>query len=375
MNDTEYKQTIDLIIYLCSCAINKTKVDIKRIENINIDNIYVASKKHMMSSMIGQILINNGVYSEKFKQSVALSERKSIILENDYSEIISVFEIEKIWYMPLKGFVLKDYYPSFSMREMADIDILFDATRADDVKEIMLKHGFKAKSFGEKNDDDYVKPPVSNIELHRSLFGSVHDIRWYEYYKSIQEKLLKDSDNGFGYHFNADDFYVFMIAHEFKHFSSCGTGLRSLLDTYVYLTSNNLDMKYVSEEIEKLGLSNFEKMNRSLAMDLFSGKDLTDDEQEMFNYIIDSGVYGTFQNYLEHRINKDGGKRAYVFSRIFGPANRSDPYRMKFEKKYAFFYKYPVMLPFLPLYRLFGALKNSPKRIINEVKAINRQKK
>ena len=33
-----------------------------------------------------------------------------------------------------------------------------------------------------------------------------------------------------------------MIVHEYKHYSGGGTGLRSLLDTYVYLRKVPLDM-------------------------------------------------------------------------------------------------------------------------------------
>lgn len=374
MSDSDYKQSIDTIIYLCSCKVNNDKVDGDRIADLNIDNIYTVSKKHMLSSMIGQILKNVGVSSEAFNKSIAQAERKIIVLEKEYSDIISDLESEEIWYMPLKGYILKDYYPSFSMREMADVDILFDESRAADVRTIMEKHGFEVKSFDEKNDDDYVKSPVANFEMHRSLFGITHDKQICDYYRSIKSKLLKDPDNGFGYHFTAEDFYIFMIAHEYKHFISCGTGLRSLLDTYVYINKENLNMEYVLSEAEKLGISNYEKTNRELSMKLFSGNTLTDDEEVMFNYIVSSGVYGNFQNYLEHRFSKDGGKKAYLLNRILGPTNEKDPKISNFKKRYAIFYKYPILLPFLPIYRLIKALKNHPHKLISEIKAVKRQK-
>ncbi len=374
MSDSDYKQSIELIIYLCSCAVNNIKVNENRLTNINVDNIYSVSQKHMLSSMVGQILKSNGITSDKFDKAIALSERKIIILENDYNEIVSDLEINEIWYMPLKGLIIKDYYPGFSMREMADIDVLIDESRAEDVMSIMKKHGFDVKSFGEKNDDDYIKLPISNFEMHRSLFGITHDKQICDYYRSIKSKLLKDPDNGFGYHFTAEDFYIFMIAHEYKHFISCGTGLRSLLDTYVYINKENLNMEYVLSEAEKLGISNYEKTNRELSMKLFSGNTLTDDEEVMFNYIVSSGVYGNFQNYLEHRFSKDGGKKTYLLNRILGPTNEKDPKINNFKKRYATFYKYPILLPFLPIYRLIKALKNHPHKLISEVKAVKRQK-
>ena len=69
----------------------------------------------------------------------------------EYAEMASIFAKMRnagIWYMPLKGTVLKDCYPQFGMREMADHDILFDASRADDVKAIMIEMGYDAKHYG-----------------------------------------------------------------------------------------------------------------------------------------------------------------------------------------------------------------------------------
>ena len=50
-----------------------------------------------------------------------------------------------IWYMPLKGSILKDWYPKFGMREMADNDILFDASKRKEVKAIFSGPGIHCK--------------------------------------------------------------------------------------------------------------------------------------------------------------------------------------------------------------------------------------
>ena len=87
-------------------------------------------------------------------------------------------------------------YPSFAAREMCDYDILFDSKRAIDVKSIMESLGFQVKAFGEFKEDVYHKPPVSNIEMHRMLFGEKHDTKLVEYYKDVKSRLLKDENNG-----------------------------------------------------------------------------------------------------------------------------------------------------------------------------------
>ena len=374
MNKAEYKQCIDCIIYLCSCAINGKEINSDRIKCVSLDDLYNSSANHMLASIVGQVLQRNGYSYEPFNSAVAKNQRKLIILDSEYQNIVSEFESAEIWYMPLKGGVLKDLYPCFAMREMADYDILFDETRANEVKSIMESLDFQVKSFGEKNDDDYFKLPVSNFELHRSLFGNTHDEFLFKYYKNVKDRLLKDENNRYGYHFRPEDFYVFMIAHEYKHYIAGGTGIRSLLDTYIYIKNYKLDMDYISKEVVKLKIDKFEEMNRSLALKLFDGIDLTNEEMNMYEYIIFSGVYGNFKNNIKHKVSQEGGKKAYISKRIFGPNDINDPYYSRYRKKYATFYKYPILLPFLPVYRLFCALTNNPKRLKSEVNALNENK-
>ena len=138
---------------------------------------------------------------------------------------------------------MKEYYPKYGMREMSDHDILFDASRAEDVRTMMERLGFRAEHFGTGNHDCYYKKPVLNFEMHRALFGPDHDEKLYAYYKDTKNRLIGD---GWEKHFSPEDFYPYMTAHEYKHYSVSGTGLRSLLDTYVYLKKEQLDMDYVT---------------------------------------------------------------------------------------------------------------------------------
>ena len=370
MTDTEYKKSLQEIIYLCSCAINGIEPQADRVKDIKLDRLYEASQKHMLTAMVGQVLKGVGISSPKLKDAIALAQRKAVILNNDLANVTSALETAGIWYMPLKGTVLKNLYPCFAMREMADVDVLFDADRADDVKNIMENLEFQIKVYGKTNDDDYIKSPLSNFEMHRALFGERHDQKLYEYYRNVKDRLLKDVGNQYGYHFSPEDFYIFMIAHEYKHYSSEGTGLRSLLDTYVFLQKNTLDMGYVEAETAKLGINNYERLNRSLAQKLFSkdGGKLTAGEDKMFDYIISSGTYGT----LEHKIDNTGGKIKYFVRRVFGPIGKNDPDRDHFRKTYATFFNHPILLPLLPFYRLFKALKTSPKRIKAEANALRK---
>ncbi len=56
------------------------------------------------------------------------------------------------------------------------------------------------------------------------------------------------------------------MTHMFKHFDGSGTGIRSLLDQYVYLNrlEDSLDFPYIDKQCEILGIADFEKENRDL---------------------------------------------------------------------------------------------------------------
>lgn len=154
--------------------------------------------------------------------------------------------------------------------------------------------------------------------MHRELVYAMTGKRIYRYYLNVKQCLLKDEDNHYGWHFSPEDFYVFMIAHEYKHYSNGGTGLRSLLDTYVFLKSVSIDMDYVAAESEKLGIADFEQLNRTAALHLFSGKPLTDTEQKMLERSLSSGTYGREENIIGNQIGEKG-RFGYFLSRLTLP--------------------------------------------------------
>lgn len=372
MTKEEYRAAIDNVIWLCGCAVNKTTPDSEKISNINLEHLYKAAHKHMLTATTAYALRSAGIIDKSFEQARTKSVRKITAMDIDKARLFERLENEKIWYMPLKGTVVKELYPSIGMRQMSDFDILFDKEYAENVRDIMLDLGFTCEHFGEGNHDIYFKQPVSNYEMHTGLFGEANKPEIYEYYKNVKERLIKDENNSFGYHFSNEDLYIYLTAHEYKHFSASGTGLRSLLDTYVFLKKyeSQLDMEYISAETKKLGINDFEQQNRSLALHLFGDSKLTENDSEMLEYVISSGTYGTLQNSIENSVKKNGGgkkgKRAYIKSKLFLPLDIV-------KAAYPFYYKHKALLPVLFVYRLGKAVtvkRNQTKRTIKILKKI-----
>ena len=358
------------LIYLISCAANGVKPDPERVAGMDMDAIYTLASRHMLAATVAPALKAAGIQDKRFAKALEHSALKNSTMDMEMDALFAELDAAGIWHMPLKGIVLQHLYPIYGMRQMSDHDILFDANRAKDVKSIMEGLGFSAEYFGTGNHDVYHKEPVINFEMHRELFGSSQE-KLYEYYKDVEKRLL---GNGYEKYLSPEDFYLYVTAHEYKHYTGNGTGLRSVVDTYVYLQKTKLDMDYVTAEAEKLGMVEFEAANRSLAQHLFSGGKLTEADRQMLEYILSSGVYGTFAHWVENTMSKHGwGKIGYALNRFFVPVSRKNKDYAAYAGRYPLFYKYKILLPLLPFYRTFRAMKAG--RFQAEAKAIKNAKR
>ena len=332
------------IIYLLSCAVNEKQPDKNIVTHMNLEQVYSFASKHMITAIVAAALEAAGYKNECSSRAIAGSLRKITLFEKEKKALFNRLEEAEIWYMPLKGAVLKDYYPKAFMREMSDYDILFDASRAKDVEKIMQNLNFSADSLRVQNEDVYHKPPFVIFEMHRALFGVRHGNTINNYYKNVKQRLLKDVDNNFGFHFMPEDFYIYMTAHEYSHYSTAGTGLRSLADTYIYLQRYELNWNYIDNETEKLGISDFEQKNRQLSLSLFNGETLSSTNKNMLEYIIFSGAYGTAENYIKNDMTEIG-RWKYFLKRL------TLPYSQMLEE-YPILQKAPILYPFCWLSRL-----------------------
>ncbi len=378
MTKEEFRVNVLDMLYLAQCAVNQKTPDKTRIDALNLEQLYEAAKKHSMTAVTAIGLEAAGIRDPHFTAAKEKALRKNILLDAERKRILQKLEEAEIWYMPLKGAILKEYYPKSAMRQMSDNDILCDSTCREKIHDIMLSLGFTSEHFGISCDDAYFKKPVSNFEMHSALFA-IEEVQGLEnfchYYSNVKERLLKDEDNQYGWHFSNEDFYLYVTAHEYKHYASSGTGVRTLLDTYVFMKKFHdvIDWHYLHEELKKLGIFAYEKQSRHLAEKIFTEQPLTAQEQNMLDYYIFSETYGNpanraanrFQNFAQQSGSTSPGQ--YIFQRIF-PS-------MEFVKAwYPFFYQHKILLPVLWfIVRPFRALTVHKKDVAEEVRQLKNQ--
>ena len=102
--------------------------------------------------------------------------------------------------------------------------------------------------------------------MHVSLFSESGYSKFAQYYRDIKDRLSLAPGKKFEYNMVDEDFYLYLLAHEYKHYLGNGVGLRSLADLFVYhQAKKDLNWEYLNAELKKLWLSGFERIMRELS--------------------------------------------------------------------------------------------------------------
>lgn len=359
------------VLYLISCALNDVKPDIK---DIDINEISEIAYNHSISSLICFSLEKAGIKDKNLIDLKNKAIRKLILLDKEREVVFKRLDEKGIWHMSLKGAILKDLYPIYGTRQMADNDILFDEKYRDEVRDVFLSLGYSVESFNEGIHDVYHKNPIYNFEMHVSLFNKSLPV-FYNYYNELESKYLY-KDNTYERYMTKEDTYIYILAHGYKHYSNSGTGIRTLIDLYVYNKSYDLNRNYIEEECKKLGIDDFEKKARNIGNKLFdrTRSELNKEEEELVDYFFSSCTYGTNSIRIENEINKlklEGHKHPrvyYVFRRAF-------PSFSWFRQYYEFLDKYPIFIPFFSLYRFIKGLVTRANTWTNEIRIVKKKQK
>ena len=372
------------VLYLASCALCGKTPKSEIVKKINLSDVRKICRFQSVSALVYSAMqsADNQEIKEDESFRMLANERLSLIrrqdlLDEERKSVLDFLEKNKIWYLPLKGVIIKDFYPNPFLREMSDNDILYDSDYTEKVSEFFVNRGYEKFVDDDGKDECYIKPPVYNFEMHRELFEDLYP-EYKRYYSDVKNKLIKDSDNAYGYHLSDEDFYIYMTAHACKHYNISGTGIRGLFDTYVFLTrKDNLNWRYINEEIKKLGISKFEKINRSLCMKIpsfFSEHKfytLNDDEEYLLKSMLYAGAYGSGDNILRNQVIAFGDKPEvsfrskvkYFFSRLF-------PSYFFMHSSYPYVVRNRLMMPFGYIYRIVKVGIQHRKSIIKEIKKV-----
>lgn len=342
------------MLTLLSCALHEKQAP-KPPEGLNFSNLFSLSKKHQIYNIICPLISKMDEVPDEEKEkwhNYNCSELvRMIAVNHDREEILKDLEANDINYMFLKGLIIRDYYPKSSMRQMSDNDILYDYSKREKLLPIMKKHGYKMVACCE-NSDDFTKEPYYNFEFHRELFFEGSD--FHPKFEHLWQNALPSLNNKNEYIMNANDIYIYSVAHMYKHYISQGCGVRFLADLYLIDKKENLDFDLINSHFKEMGILDYAVKSRELAIRIFDNQEMTEDEIAFLNVFINSGIYGDGRVALLKKFNeikKDDDTSGANIRRYFW--NRLFPSKKKMTADYKELEKYPFLLWFYYIKRLF----------------------
>jgi len=303
-------------------------------QGITFEELSDIAKRNHMSYIIFSALMKSGsLDSEQYnycRRKVFQSILVSSAQKNDYNRWVIECEKRGIVNQPMKGAIMKSYYPNTEMREMSDIDVLIGKDSMEAAGELLLNMGYELQK-AIKHHDIYIKKPYMVVEAHRSMYDKHLDRNQYEYFDGFSKAELMENCK-YTYQFTPEDFYIYMVAHAAKHFYEMGCGIRNLVDIYIYRKKfeGKLNQEYLDVELEKCGLTSFVKHMENLSfhwladaplleiVDTGSKKNLKSAIQsqteafynDLFKYMCDSGIYGKDANGIWNKFADEDASEA-----------------------------------------------------------------
>lgn len=340
------KACYDQIIHLLSSALCQT-VSEKTKEHIDLAGIYEIARKHnIVNALYYAVKDMPNKRIEPFRRAWVHSVQVDAVQDMEVENVLRQLELERIRCVPLKGHIIKNLYPYPEMRSKSDIDILIDADNMPQITDIMVKLGFAPdNNQGGSNHYSFRKKHVLLIEFHHSLFdlsspfsGPLNPGWQYTIPGQKEEYILELTKEGF---------YIYLIAHIANHFISGGTGIRSIMDVFVYNShfESQLDCDFIEKEFERAGLTRFAQNIKSLSEVWFRGRPGNALTEEMGNFILSSGVFGTLNNSMLSQVLKYSDKNGMNPGKVRVFANRVFLPLKEMQYRYGFLKKLPFLLP------------------------------
>lgn len=285
--------------------------------------LYELSKYHDLAHIVGSAL--SKVRVELLAEAKTMFQKQMLTavfryetIKYEYDRICNALETAKISFVPLKGLVVRKYYPEPWMRTSCDIDILVHEEDLDRAVEALVSNiGYACDGKRNYHDVSLYSGSGVHLELHFSIKETMDSIdglldKVWEYCEVCDGKIYE--------HRQSEEYLMFhLIAHMSYHFTHGGCGVKSLVDIYLLERGLRYDKDKLTEICESCGINRFRESVLELIGVWFENRPHTELTQAMERYIVKGGAYGTAEQSMALEQSKMGGKGKYLLSRIFMP--------------------------------------------------------
>ncbi len=269
-----------------------------------------------------------------------------------YTELCKAFENAQIPFLPLKGAVMRRYYPEPWMRTSCDIDVLVHREDLDKAISFLENNNkYTVKSY-DTHDVSLYSPSGIHVELHFDLIEEGQAKNAGNVLLSVWDNAAPEENSRYRYEMSDAYFYFYHIAHMAKHFQTGGCGIRPFIDLWMLDNLNAADKDARDALLLKGGLLVFANSSRTLGKVWFENEKADDLSLRMQEFLLHGGVYGSSDNRVALLQKKKGGRIGYIFSRVFAPYARLKRY-------YPVLEKHPWLTPIMQVRRWFKLLDPS----------------
>ena len=328
--------------------------------------LYKLSKSHDLAHLVGDALDKNDLFpvDSKVRKSF-IQERNMAVyryeqIHYELQEICRVLEENKIKHIPLKGSVIRKYYPAPWMRTSCDIDILIHKEDLDNAIAVLSAELKYKHEYGCFHDESLYSEGGVHLELHHTLLEDAYNPNAAQ----ILENVWADATPKSGYNYllelSNEMFYFYHIVHMAKHFINGGCGIKPFLDIIVIENNMCLNPVKCNELLNKGNLLKFSDNAKKLANVWFKGAERDEMANCLEEYVLHGGVYGTLKNKVVAQQAQRGGKFRYALTRIFQPYEQ-------LKQAYPIIKKHKWLMPFYQVVRWFRIIfKGNVKKSMQE---------
>ena len=311
-----------LLTEILSAELGETEAAPETLSDITPETLIAVcqlAKKHDLAHIVSSFVYRNHVEVEpellsKLEREEALSVYRYEQMKYSFSEICATLEEASIDYIPLKGAVIRPYYPKERMRTSCDIDILIHEDNLSLAIERLEKKGYKVEKRG-YHDISLYSPNKIHLELHFNILENRESL----------DSVLKDAwqyaeqIDTHRYGFRTEFFVFQMYAHMAYHFLAGGCGMRSLMDIWVMENRMNAHFSDAEELLKKAGIYTFASEMSRIAAVCFAENNDDSFTELVLKYIYNGGVYGSYENSIAVFKTKKGSSFSYFLKRLFMP--------------------------------------------------------
>ncbi len=346
------------------CGISLSQEEISFYSSEKLNKLVSLARKHDVVHLLLLGLKKNHLldnWNNDLKNEMLSTVYRYEKMNYEFGRICNALEQAGIPFMPLKGAVIRNYYPEPWMRTSCDIDVLVQEKELDRaVSRFENCLGYTRLSQN-GHDVSLFSQNKTHIELHYDLMGNSKIKNADRVLQNIWEKALKHHGCNNRYDMPDDLFYFYHIAHMAKHFMNGGCGIRPFLDIWVLNHRVDCNKGNRKNLLVQGDLFAFSKQVKLLSEVWFSTSEHTKVTKQMEKYVLHGGTYGAEDNRIKVQQQQKGGRLNYALSKIFIPYST-----IKFH--YPILQKYRFLTPVMEVRRwgkliFCGHLKRTTKEL------------